>query len=157
MSADATGTRPDFAAYEAKYQAAAALAAEVHPNNKATLFGALAAMGIHTVVVTFDGAGDSGQIESINGFDAANNAVGLPDESISFKVVQFESLAVACEQHTAREIIEAMTFDFLEQTHDGWEDQDGAYGTFTFSVGERTISLEYNERYIMTNYHEHEF
>ena len=34
----------------------------------------------------------------------------------------------------------------LEQTHGGWENNDGAYGEFTFDVAERTIKLDFNER-----------
>ena len=49
-----------------------------------------------------------------------------------------------------------MAYRFLDQTHDGWENDDGAYGEFTFDVAERSITLEYNERYIETHYHEHE-
>ncbi|PLL09989.1 hypothetical protein C0V75_22585, partial [Tabrizicola sp. TH137] len=37
----------------------------LHPGNKYRLFDGLTAAGITHVTVTFDGAGDSGQIESI--------------------------------------------------------------------------------------------
>ena len=43
--------------------------------------------------------------------------------------------------------IEKLIFDFLGSAHDGWEDNDGAYGEFTFDVVDRTIRLDYNERY----------
>jgi hypothetical protein len=41
------------------------LAEQALPANKAALFDALAAAGITSVVVTFDGYADSGQIESL--------------------------------------------------------------------------------------------
>ena len=50
-----------------------------------------------------------------------------------------------------------LAYDFLEEVHDGWENEDGAYGEFVFDVGERTIRLEYNERVMTTSYSEHEF
>ena len=56
-----------------------------------------------------------------------------------------------------RDAIEKLAYDFLEEEHDGWENEDGAYGEFTFDVGERTIRLEYNERVMTTSYFEHEF
>jgi hypothetical protein len=31
-------------------------------------------------------------------------------------------------------------------------DDDGAYGEFTFSAAQQTITLEYNERYTETHY-----
>jgi hypothetical protein len=42
------------------------------PANKAVVFAALAGTGVATVAVSFDGYGDSGQIESIEARDAAN-------------------------------------------------------------------------------------
>jgi hypothetical protein len=50
-----------------------------------------------------------------------------------------------------------MAYDFLEQTHSGWEDGDGAFGQFTFTVADHSITLEFNERYVDSNYHQHEF
>ena len=56
-------TSPDFNEYEAKSSAFAALRAQIFPDNKRMLFEVLASAGIDTVVVEFDGCGDSGQIE----------------------------------------------------------------------------------------------
>jgi hypothetical protein len=53
--------------------------------------------------------------------------------------------------------IERLAYDFLEQTHCGWENNDGAYGDFTFDVAERTITLDYNERYTASEYSQHVF
>ncbi|HEY9213030.1 MAG TPA: hypothetical protein VIQ29_09265, partial [Ancylobacter sp.] len=36
-------------------------------------------------------------------------------------------------------------------------DGDGAYGDFTFDVEQRSISLDYNERYSATENYVHEF
>ena len=43
--------------------------------------------------------------------------------------------------------IENLVYDFLEDTHSGWGNDDGAYGDFTFDVAERTITLDYYERF----------
>ena len=55
-----------------KCAAVAALQAEVLPQNKVALFAALQAAGIQSIVVTFDGCGDSGQIESLSAYTADN-------------------------------------------------------------------------------------
>jgi len=34
---------------------------------------------------------------------------------------------------------------------------DGAYGDFTFDVAERTITVDYNERYMQSEYSQHVF
>ena len=55
-----------FAQYDAQARLRAELAREVTPLNKAALFAVLQAAGVQRVTVHFDGAGDSGQIESID-------------------------------------------------------------------------------------------
>lgn len=150
-------TSTDFAAYEAKCAAAKALAAEALPVNKAALFAALAAAGIHTVVVTFDGCGDSGQTESITGLGDDNAEVDLPSGTVELREVNFNRSAVVATTRTVRDTIEMMTFDFLEETHDGWKDGDGAYGEFTFSTAGQSITLDYNERRMESDFHTHEF
>ena len=71
---------PDFVAYEQKCAAASALRADALPLNKSALFDALAAAAIQTVVIEFDGCGDSGQLENITGLDAENAEIPLPEE-----------------------------------------------------------------------------
>ena len=53
--------------------------------------------------------------------------------------------------------IETIVYAFLEETHDGWENDDGAYGDVTFDVGNRTITLNYNERQLESDYSCHTF
>ena len=150
-------TSPDFTAYEAKSSAFAALRAEIFPENKRMLFEVLASARIDTVVVEFDGCGDSGQIESVSGFTADNEEVALPSAPVETREVIFDDLTINLVTGTPHEIIEAMAYDFLEQTHSGWEDGDGAFGQFTFAVADQSTTLEFNERYVDSNCHQHEF
>jgi hypothetical protein len=69
----------------------------------------------------------------------------------------WESPEIQRQTLTVRETIETVVYDFLRQTHDGWENSDGAYGEFTFDVAERTIKLDYNERYTSSEHYSHEF
>lgn len=56
-----------------------------------------------------------------------------------------------------KEAIERLAYDFLEETHDGWENNEGAYGDFLFDVAARTITLNYNERLETSEYTQHVF
>ncbi|MYZ47890.1 DUF6878 family protein [Propylenella binzhouense] len=156
-AASAPTINPDYSAYLAREAERDRLAAELLPANKASLFGALEAAGIVIVVVTFDGCGDSGQIESIEARDTHNNVVALPEDRIEVIKAPWEGTEPERQTLPAREAIEEMAYRFLEQTHGGWEDNEGAYGEFSFDVATRTITLEYNERFIDTKYSEHEF
>jgi hypothetical protein len=59
--------------------------------------------------------------------------------------------------HPMPQAIEQLAYDFLEETHGGWQDNQGAYGDFLFDVAERTITLNYNERIETFEYTEHVF
>lgn len=146
-----------FAHYEAQARLRTQLASEVTPLNKAALFDMLQAAGIQCVIVHFDGAGDSGQIESIDATAPDETAAELPDGTIEIRTPLLDGSGAQAETMSVRDAIEKLAHDFLEEVHDGWENEDGAYGEFIFDVGERTIRLEYNERVMTTSYSEHEF
>lgn len=146
----------DFANYEAERQTFTARAGELTATNKSALFAVLTKAGITTVTVQFDGYGDSGQVEEIaahRGDDAAE----LPDTTIEIVSAVWGGDEVRGQNCSVTEAIETMAYDFLGQTHGGWENNDGAYGEFTFNVAGGTISLDYNERYTTTESYSHEF
>ena len=146
-----------FAAYEAKCATADRLSAEILPYNKQVLFEALAAAGINIVTIAFDGSGDSGQFERPASYDSENREVAIPIDYITVKSVDFDTGTVFEHTTTVGEYIVALACDFLEGAHEGWENDDGAHGEFHFSLSDRTITLDYNERYIESNHYEHEF
>ena len=127
---------------------------DVRARNKAILFAALAAAGIHRVTVGYDGSGDSGQIEDVEAWDAGN-------ESIPFPADRKIQLASDNPDHPLPEqnleaAVEHLCWDCLE-IHCGWENNDGAFGTFVFDVPAGTVALEHNERYTEVNTSTHEF
>jgi hypothetical protein len=146
----------DLMAWLEKDREHAYRADELLPANKTVLFNALAAAGITFVIVTFDGYGDSGQIENIE-IRAGDEIIELPDERIEILDPIWGSSEIERQTHTLGEAIEHMAYAFLRQTHEGWENNDGAYGDFTFDVEERTITLDYNERYTSSENYGHEF
>ena len=146
-----------FAQYEAQARLRTQVAREVTPLNKTALFDALEEAGIQLVTVHFDGAGDSGQIESIDAFGVDSTSVELPEGMIEIRSPLGDGSGVQTETMPVRDAIEKLAYDFLEEVHDGWENEDGAYGEFVFDVGERTIRLEYNERVMTTSYSVHDF
>jgi hypothetical protein len=111
--------------------------------NKAAVFDALATAGINTVIVTFDGEGDSGQIQDITADDSAQ----VPDTRIELLQTEWGTGKLDSAQSTLRNAIETLCYDYLSQEHDGWENNDGAFGEFTFSVAGKAIELEFNGRY----------
>ena len=52
--------------------------------------------------------------------------------------------------------VEHLCWDYLE-IYCGWENNDGAFGTFVFDVPAGTVTLEHNERFTDVNTTSHEF
>jgi hypothetical protein len=153
VSAPSTDIVCDFAANERQQ---AALIEAIRPANKAALFDALASAGITTVVVEFDGGGDSGQVESIEA-RIGEDPVDLPDAKIEIAQALWGSPNIERSAFSMRDAIEQIAYDFLEETHYGWENNDGAYGEFTIDVAERLITLDFNERISEAIYSQHVF
>ena len=129
----------------------ARIASEVLIANKTALFDVLAAAGITTVVVNFDGYGDSGQIEMIEA-RTGDDSCALPAVEIEIASAAWGSAAINRQTMRVEAVIETLVYDVLSQNHGGWEDNDGAYGEFTFDVAERTITLDYNERHMESDH-----
>jgi len=89
----------------------------------------LRALGVVTVSAEYDGVGDSGQIEQISFLDASDAA----------QTIQIGE--------ATRERVESLLYALLELRHDGWENNDGAFGSFRWNLIDETIEHEHNQRY----------
>ncbi len=133
--------------FTALYQRHRELRAEANALNKAVLFDALAAAGITAVIVDFDGEGDSGQIQGVAA-QADGSSRALPEALVSIRTVSWGRDAVcSVRECPLTEAIEELCYGYLAQEHDGWENNDGAYGEFHIDVSARTIALDFNARY----------
>ena len=132
------------------------IASEVLLANKTSLFDALAAAGIMTVIVNFDGYGDSGQVERIEA-RTGDGDCALPAVEVEIASANWGSAAIDRKPKPVSEAIETLVYDVLNQSHGGWENNDGACGDFTFDVTERTITLDYNERHMESHSSQHVF
>ena len=131
-------------------------AADLHPVNKASLFAALRDAGITTVIVTFDGYDDSGQIENIEA-RGSDGPADIPATPVEIARLDFPATEPERLTEPLGEAIETLAYAFLEQTHGGWENNGGAFGDFVFDVAEETITLDYNERIETSENYSHAF
>lgn len=157
---DTTPKHFDMAAAMARYHSDRAVyerrSESVHPANKKALFDALAAAKITQVIVTFDGYGDSGQVEDISAL-SGGETVDLPTGEINIARAVWGREDITESTMSVEDAVEQLAYDFLSETHPGWENNDGAYGEFTFDVETETITLDHNERYTATESYEHTF
>jgi len=126
----------------------ARIASEALTLNKAAVFDALAGARITTVIVTFDGYGDSGQIERID-VRAGDDASTLPAVEIETASAHWGGARIDRQLRPVRGAIETLVHDALSENHGGYATNEGSCSTFTFDVPERTITLGTNERHIV--------
>lgn len=142
--------------YETQRAAHEVLEAGVRATNRAALFAALAAAGIGHVVVGYDGASDSGQIESLEA-KVGDAIVPLPSTSVRCAVAAWGKSEAASRDLPVAELIEHLVYDFLWERHEGWENGEGAYGEFVFDVAAGSVTLEHSERYTAVESYSHAF
>jgi hypothetical protein len=138
--------------YERNRQARAKLS----EGNKGAVFDALAAGNITHVQVEFNGEGDQGQIESVIAFRGEDRSE-LPQATIREHNVSWGSVEPVATESTLESAIETLCYDYLEEAHGGWENNDGAYGEFHLDVAKRTVELEFNGRFTDTFTSNHTF
>jgi hypothetical protein len=133
----------DFAAMYANHQKALK---EANAINKTAVFNALSEAGITRVLAYFDGEGDSGQLDNVTAHCGGEERK-FPEATVELQQVSWGSDKGDTRKATLREAVEQLCYDFLEQEHGGWENNDGAFGEFAFEVNERRVALEFNGRY----------
>jgi hypothetical protein len=120
--------------------------ASIRPTNKAALLAALAAGGATHVVVTFDGCGDSGQIESVEARNG-DTPIPLPKGKVPIIRVASRNLSTQEVPEDIEQALENFVYDVLRQSFPGWENNDGAFGEILFDVGKQLVVLDFNARY----------
>jgi hypothetical protein len=144
---------PDYDTWQAEAEKHRAALAQKVAQAKASLFDCLEDAGIVRITVDFDGSGDSGQIEGIFAFDEYGE-VAVPQHSLHCISLNPGARADTTDSQSVSDVVEALAYDFLEEEHGGWENNDGAYGEFRFDVTDRTITLAYHERIMTSDYSE---
>lgn len=150
------GSGFDSASWLARDQQFVKLCKSVLAENKAALFDVLANARIDTVEVTFNGYADSGQVDEAV-IDGEGADADLRLINIEIARVGWGSPAVVRETLSVKDAIEKLVYDLLQQTYGGWEINQGAYGDFLFDVGDRTVTLNFNERIETSEYTQHVF
>ena len=146
----------DMAQIFASHAERAARIDALRVGNKDRLFDGLKAAGITHVTVTFDGEGDNGQIESIAAWNG-DLAVEFPAIEIGYAALTWDNPEIEMRKLSLEDVVEQLAYDFLSDTHGGWENNDGAYGEFCFDAAARSIHLEFNERFTSSELYTHDF
>lgn len=138
-----------------RYRAFQARAAELHADNKAMVLTVLRDAGISKVTVSFNGYGDSGQIDDI-AVKAGEADAELPSKSVEIARASMESEVPEKLSEPLADAVETLCYALLEEKYDGWENNEGAFGEFIFDVAADRIVLDFNYRIETSENHTHE-
>jgi hypothetical protein len=141
--------------------------ADVIPFNKTAVFDALEAAGLKSAVVTFNGEGDSGQIDVILVFTEeqdldepdqwAASPIEIPNVQVTLRQLDYNWGDAPLGDPTESEVslkdaLEQVAYNLLEMEHGGWENNSGGFGTFVFDLATRTIRMNFNYRIESSEY-----
>lgn len=131
---------------------------------KAAILPILRDHGIATILITYDGYGDEGNIYEIEALSGPTDDGAAGDESrrrVALPTVDCDRVSVdhlgnvTVDIKTLEDALEAFTELALEQLHEGYENNEGGFGTFTFDVATGQVTLHHEDRYIATEAFEH--
>lgn len=112
-------TSPDLQDYYATERAAL--------GSESLVRSRLLSLGIREVQADYDGVGDSGQFEQF--------------------LYLHESKSEISVSESLHKEVEALLYALLELRHDGWENNDGAFGIFRWNLADGTIEQAHHQRF----------
>lgn len=128
--------------------------------NRRRLHKALKRLGATSVVVSYSGSGDSGQIDEVSVY---RDEVQIKSEkNVSILVASSKwteadgwSERVKSETMTLEAALEQFVYDWIESEHAGWENNDGASGECTITVASNEFILNHVTYYTESESTEH--
>lgn len=120
--------------------------------NRDRLLVALAERQVIRVTITYEGSGDSGDVSEVS-VEPPELMPRLLDDTIELRCLVGEYKdrqylrTMADRPMNLRAALAEFALTWVEDTHAGWEINDGSQGTVTIAVAERTLTLEHTEYY----------
>lgn len=156
MTEEKTSAETWFEKYFAERRDDEARLKAAYQEKLAAICRALEKEKVEKVAVTYDGSGDSGQVEQITYYDPDDSELEEPEGKL--EILRAKSTlsdgkwveTVVLEEVSLSEAIENIAYGFLEIHSPGWEYNEGAYGDLEILVKERKATLTHNYRFTDT-------
>jgi hypothetical protein len=119
----------------------------------------LRTMGVTSVTCTYDGSGDSGDMQDImlvSGALVGENSSKSLQNFVDRHVSTVETSKQLFTQKMA-DALENALWKIVSDNFPGWENEDGAFGEIDVTVEDGKIKVEHNQRYTEVNTYEKEF
>jgi hypothetical protein len=119
------------------------------------LFSILEKHGVESIVLSYDGSSDSGEIHSIE-FDGKVECIKTINENSEIDMAKFKKAGVKFSKELIIDCIEHVSMVLLDDNEGGWEDNEGAMGDITWYIEKKKISIEHRQRIIEFEDREHD-
>lgn len=129
--------------------------------NEKTLAAFCLLHGIASIYVSFDGSGDSGQIDNIAFYKQGRVEINPKDLNISFWKTQgnlwdpvtkeWTRPEPKQEEHPVRDMVEQHVYDLLCRTGIDWYNNDGGYGSWEWSAEDGEVDFSIYQRVVQND------
>ena len=127
----------------------------VFAQNKNNILAALRTAGVKECTVSYNGSGDSGSVDEPDfgaGVAVEDVKIEQTDVTIGYDLsgggLRRTHKAHEPRSMGLREAIENLCYSKLEEQHGGWENNDGAQGSFVIYVEDGTIEWHHETNYV---------
>jgi len=118
------------------------------------VFATMRTLDITEIHITYDGEGDEGQLTDIKGFryPSGYRLTGGPEDMAArIDVDLTERHAIDAGNNDTHlcffDFLDEFAWNLLNLRHDGFEINDGGFGTITITVADETIRMEMSDRF----------
>jgi len=120
------------------------------------LFSILEKYGVESIVLSYDGSGDSGEVYNIQ-LDGKVECIKTINENSEIDIAKFKKAGVEFSKELIIDCIEHVSMVLLDDNECGWENNEGAMGDITWYIENKKISIEHRQRIIEFEDREHDF
>ena len=115
-------------------------------------------LGVHKVQIAFSGAGDSGEIEYIDLFDANEEQVAMPTDMIAWTKQVYGEQKPETKQVKLRDALEDIGYRVLDETGMDWYNNEGGQGYVYLNVDSGVVfNVNVDMEINITQTEDHEF
>ena len=125
----------------------------------ANLFAQLKLLNVNSFEIEFDGSGDDGQINEIYFYDANNEVINIPSDTISWVYSEYGDTKPHEQQVTLQKAVEDLGYNMLNESGHDWYNNDGGYGRISILIegqdGKPYVDMDMNIRISDSEHYEY--
>lgn len=125
----------------------------------ANLFTHLKLLNVNSFEIEFDGSGDDGQIDQIYFYDANNETINIPRDTISWVYSEYGDTKPHEQQVTLQKAVEDLGYEMLNESGHDWYNNDGGYGRINILIegqdGKPYVDMDMNIRISDSEHYEY--